>query len=790
MGLHRIRIRHFTCLLWTVLFVPGFSQDNVPSDDLPASPAEEMAPAEPVTPIDPARTEALALYMQGIEAQTNNDLPAALDAFKKAALADPTSADPVRAQALLLLRMGEVDQGVEQARAAIVLDDGDFRTRFQLATVLLRRQPLQQNIPEAIRLMDEALKSERLTPTEPEYILIHSVRGRVLMQLRQPAKAAESYAVLLDALERPDEFGLDFRRHKALVDDRLTGYAAVGEALLAVGRTEEAVRAFRALVRIKGDDSGRHNLLLATALFRTDDIPGAEENLNEYFSAGLREKGALELLKQVYSATSRSSQLIEKLKELTADTTESAAVMLYMAEIQMQQGRIEDAVATLERVIIDSGDPAAYSGLMRIDIVRADADSFIKTLQKALRARVQLSEVVPFLPEIVNDSEFAQRVVQASLQEAESNSGLFPEVTFVCAQIALEIGASDEHGKLLQVTLDHNPNQQIGQSTLQQLGMHHLRNARTQEAATAFRKLLSIRTLPARSRVEVLTNLAKAESIGDHYDKAIEAMEAAFQLQPNDPELHYWLGWVHLNADKVEIGRESVQESIRIAGERQNQALQNSARMLLASSYSLQREWDNCVQEYRQVLASPAGDNDTQRRARLLLSAVLVESGDNDEAEAVLEELYAQQPDDPGVNNDLGYLYADHNKNLEQALEMIQLAVDADPENRAYLDSLGWVLYRLERYADALEALQKANSDPEFQDATLQEHLGDVYKAMKQDDKADEMWRKALVTEESSSEPDAAVINRLRGRLGEESEGDKEASTEPDVQESVPTNAS
>jgi len=169
-----------------------------------------------------------------------------------------------------------------------------------------------------------------------------------------------------------------------------------------------------------------------------------------------------------------------------------------------------------------------------------------------------------------------------------------------------------------------------------------------------------------------------------------------------------------------------------------------------------------------------------------MLSAVLVESGDNLEAERVLEELYAEMPDDPGVNNDLGYLYADHGKKLEQALEMIELAVEAEPDNRAYLDSLGWVLYRLERYEEALEPLEKANSDPDFRDATLLEHLGDVYKALDRNEEALEMWQKALTTEEESDQPNPEVLERLRQRVGHSDDNSESKPTPEETPEATP----
>jgi tetratricopeptide (TPR) repeat protein len=93
--------------------------------------------------------------------------------------------------------------------------------------------------------------------------------------------------------------------------------------------------------------------------------------------------------------------------------------------------------------------------------------------------------------------------------------------------------------------------------------------------------------------------------------------------------------------------------------------------------------------------------------------------------------------------NDLGYLWADQGKNLPRALEMTQFAVEADPDNEAYHDSLGWALYRLGRYAEALESLKKA-SGGEDTDGVILDHLGDCYQKLGQKAEALATWRKAL----------------------------------------------
>jgi len=144
-----------------------------------------------------------------------------------------------------------------------------------------------------------------------------------------------------------------------------------------------------------------------------------------------------------------------------------------------------------------------------------------------------------------------------------------------------------------------------------------------------------------------------------------------------------------------------------------------------------------------------------------------VQSGEMKKGEKVMEEIYAEDPNDPGVNNDLGYLYADQGKELERAEKMIRIAVEAQPENPAYLDSLGWVLFRQGKNEEALEPLKKANSDPKYRDATLLEHQADVHQALEQTKEAQDLWLQALKVEQDSTKPDEKVVERLKSKLGD-----------------------
>jgi tetratricopeptide (TPR) repeat protein len=133
---------------------------------------------------------------------------------------------------------------------------------------------------------------------------------------------------------------------------------------------------------------------------------------------------------------------------------------------------------------------------------------------------------------------------------------------------------------------------------------------------------------------------------------------------------------------------------------------------------------------------------DVLHDARLALSNLAVIRSDVAKAEEWLEQVLDEFPDDAGASNDLGYLWADQNKHLERAERMIRKAIAAEPENKAYRDSLGWVLFRLEKYPEAVAELQKAAATDKL-DGVVLDHLGDAYQKLNRHDEAVAIWHKA-----------------------------------------------
>ena len=116
--------------------------------------------------------------------------------------------------------------------------------------------------------------------------------------------------------------------------------------------------------------------------------------------------------------------------------------------------------------------------------------------------------------------------------------------------------------------------------------------------------------------------------------------------------------------------------------------------------------------------------------------------------------------------NYLGYMLADQNTKLDEAFGYIKRALDIDPTNGAYLDSIGWAYFRLGKYELAEENLvkasQKINTDP-----TVHDHLGDLYQKTGRLKLAATHWERALVewNRTIAAEVDQTDIARVQKKL-------------------------
>lgn len=135
-----------------------------------------------------------------------------------------------------------------------------------------------------------------------------------------------------------------------------------------------------------------------------------------------------------------------------------------------------------------------------------------------------------------------------------------------------------------------------------------------------------------------------------------------------------------------------------------------------------------------------------------------------DAAEADFLKALELRPEQPQVLNYLGYTMLEMQLNMEEALSLIERAVEQRPDSGYIVDSLGWGLYRLGRYEEAVGHMEKATALQPI-DPIVNDHLGDVYWAVGRYREAEFQWHRALsfVTDEtdlSDVKPD-----RIRRKL-------------------------
>jgi len=147
------------------------------------------------------------------------------------------------------------------------------------------------------------------------------------------------------------------------------------------------------------------------------------------------------------------------------------------------------------------------------------------------------------------------------------------------------------------------------------------------------------------------------------------------------------------------------------------------------------------------------------------------------------ESLLRERPEDASLLNALGYSLADRNQKLPRAESMIRKALVASPDNPAFLDSLGWVMYRRGDIPGALPNLERAYRI--FPDAEIASHWGELLWVSGKQAEARALWARSLARQ-PDSKPLRATIERLTGTKMEAPAAPKKEDQPPDKEEVPP----
>lgn len=256
----------------------------------------------------------------------------------------------------------------------------------------------------------------------------------------------------------------------------------------------------------------------------------------------------------------------------------------------------------------------------------------------------------------------------------------------------------------------------------------------------------------------------------NQYDLAMEIAKRIQSVAPNDVDNKRRLGLFYLHFDSLNLADSIFTDLINtgdtdmatyyyagrtsLLKENYNKAIEIFKELTIVAD-SISDGWLNLGLAYRltdsldkEIETYELGLNymriRTDSTAIYFAHGVTLERHDKgNKAIEIFEKIIALDPDHSQSLNYLGYMFADLGIELERARELIEDALRIMPESGAYLDSYGWVLFKLGEPRSALDQLLLAyeyvNNDP-----IIMEHIGDVYNTLGDRDNANHYWEKAL----------------------------------------------
>jgi tetratricopeptide (TPR) repeat protein len=282
-----------------------------------------------------------------------------------------------------------------------------------------------------------------------------------------------------------------------------------------------------------------------------------------------------------------------------------------------------------------------------------------------------------------------------------------------------------------------------GASVLAQLGLAHQQLGEFDAAVNAFTAARDL----SPDEVAYDLYLAQALLIARKHDRALAVTGDAIKKHPEEMRL------ISLRAQALSrLGRASEAISF-LEGAIKGESRSPELAFALADTYASQKRYDDAVKVIEQA-ETAFGESD---EFTLKLTNFYEQAGRVADAERELRGMIERDPLDSNALNYLGYMLADRTDRYSEAVELIERALRVEPDNPAYLDSLGWALLKQGKVAEAAEPLAKAAAAVPA-NSVIQEHHGDSLARQGKWTEAVAAWQRALAGDGESI--DAAAIEK------------------------------
>ena len=470
-------------------------------------------------------------------------------------------------------------------------------------------------------------------------------------------------------------------------------------------------------------------------------------------------------------ATLDASQLWIELEPENLEAQYTNATML--AKNQRPLEALKRMVVVLENNGNTNFPAIAASSLPLPLITRNLVEGEIDRLITQYPKNVQLLTSKTLLLQQRNENESALATIQQAILLDETNSQAY----IVEARLLQKLKRFDEAYNRLKMSVEQFPNNH-------RLRLQYARLLMTRdisEAQNQFEWLLS----KTPQDPALLLSLALVSKETDQIDLANDYLQRLLTTGQRNNDAYFYLGQLaeltgelqlaidyykniqisnhFINATNrmislyLQQGRETTAKEY-LVGLRQ-QHPQYSIRLYLLESELLMR--NQRYEEGHQLLSEALLISPNQAGLLYARSMFSEKLNDFEALKLDLQTIIDQDPDNVIALNALGYVLANRGESLDDAYEMINKAVLSNPENPAFLDSLGWVEYRRGNIIKAEELLKKAYEA--YPDHEVAAHLGEVLWIQNKNEEAIKIWQEAL-----KRKPDSRIILETIERLGGE----------------------
>jgi len=509
----------------------------------------------------------------------------------------------------------------------------------------------------------------------------------------------------------------------------------------------------------------------------SNNSPEAEKAFNAALKADPENEDATFQLAMLYGELGDSKRAIEMLKVVTSkDPNEDNLARL--AEQYEQLHDYKSAADVLKKLMELAPDNGRIARGLAADLVESDQ------FDEALKIYSQLAAEDPKDPSIPlsvaeiyrakKDFPKAQEALnKAKALDAENLDTKYEEVKLLEAQgktsdaLAMLKGILDQTSKK---TYSDNESRRRA-SLLEEYGVLSRNAEKYAQAVEAFQQMSAMRSDAAQqASLQIIATYRQAKD----YTNALKEADALVKKNPDDLGSHLERAMVLADQGKIDAAASEVRGLIK------GVPSDLKVQLALAEIYEKAKrypEMGKALDEAEKLATA----NDEKENIHFMRGAMYERMKKYDLSEAEFRKVLETNPEQSNALNYLGYMLADRNQRLDEAYNMIKKALDLDPDNGAYLDSLGWVYFRQGKFDEAQGLLQRA-LDRIGSDPTVHDHLGDVYFKLGKTREAIAQWQASLKESQSGSQSDgdsdemAKVSKKLdeaRVRLAQETRKQK-----------------